>query len=67
MVTREQADATILKLAPPQLSELSKWFDDHIERSWDARLEADAKAGKFDRFKQEIERAKASGALIDCP
>jgi hypothetical protein len=67
MSTVQEIESAILKLAVPHLSELSKWFDDHIERSWDARMEADAKAGKFDRFKREIEQAKASGSLIDFP
>ena len=67
MSTVQEIESAILKLAPTQLSELSKWFDDHIERAWDARMEADAKTGKFDRFKQEIDQAKASGNLIDFP
>jgi hypothetical protein len=67
MSTVQEIESAILKLAAPQLSELSKWFDDHIERSWDARMETDAQAGKFDRFKQDIDRAKASGTLIDFP
>jgi fatty acid/phospholipid biosynthesis enzyme len=67
MSTVQEIESAILKLAPGQLSELSKWLDEHLERSWDARMEADAKAGKFDRFKQEIDRAKASGTLLDFP
>ncbi len=30
-------------------------------------MEADVRAGKFERFKEEIDRAKASGTLLDFP
>jgi hypothetical protein len=65
MSTVQEIESAILKLPPTQLSELSKWFGEHVEHSWDAQMEADAKAGKFARFKKEI--AQASGKLLDFP
>ncbi len=67
MSTVKEIEAAIEKLPPTQLSKLSRWFDEHIEQAWDERMEADAKAGKFARFKKEITRAKAAGKLIDFP
>jgi hypothetical protein len=67
MSTVQEIESAILKLEPAQLAELSKWFGQHFESAWDTRMEADAAAGKFDRFKQEIEQARAAGSLVDFP
>jgi hypothetical protein len=67
MSTVTEIESAIEQLPPPQLSQLSRWFDEYLERAWDAQMEADAKAGKFARFKEEIAQAKASDELIDFP
>jgi hypothetical protein len=67
MSTVTEIESAIEQLPPPQLSQLSRWFDEYLERAWDAQMEADAKAGKFTRFKEEIARAKAADELIDFP
>jgi hypothetical protein len=51
----------------PELSKLAQWFDAYLEKAWDARMETDAKAGKFSKFKEEIARARANGELLDFP
>jgi hypothetical protein len=67
MSTVTEIESAIEQLPPPQLSQLSRWFDEYVERAWDTQMEADAKAGKFTRFKEEIAQAKAAGELIDFP
>jgi hypothetical protein len=67
MSTASEIESAIGKLPPPQLSELSRWFDDYLEKAWDARMESDAKAGKFTLFKEEIAQARSRGELIDFP
>jgi hypothetical protein len=65
MSTVAEIESAIEHLPAPQLSQLSRWFDEYLEKAWDAQMEADAKAGKFARFKEEIAQAKAAGELID--
>jgi hypothetical protein len=67
MSTVAEIESAIEQLPPPQFSQLSQWFDEYRERVWDAQMEADAKAGKFARFKEEITQAKSAGELIDFP
>ena len=67
MSTVTEIESAIEQLPPPQLSQLSRWFDEYLERAWDAQMEGDAKSGKFARFKEEIAQAKAAGELIDFP
>ena len=67
MSTVAEIETAIAQLPLTQFSELSRWFDEYREKAWDAQMEADAKAGKFDRFKDEINKARANGELIDFP
>ncbi len=67
MSTVTEIKSAIEQLPSTQLSELSRWFDDSREKTWDAQMEADAKAGKFSYFKEEVARAKAANELIDFP
>jgi hypothetical protein len=67
MSTVEEIESAIAQLPPQQLTELSQWFDEYLEQAWDVRMEADAKAGKFSHFKEEIAQAEAAGDLIDFP
>jgi hypothetical protein len=67
MSTVVEIETAIAQLPPMQFSELSRWFDDYREKAWDAQMEADAKAGKFSKFKEEIKKARTNGELIDFP
>jgi hypothetical protein len=67
MSTVSEIETAIAQLPPMQFTELSRWFDEYREKAWDAQIEADAKAGKFGRFKEEIKKARANGELIDFP
>jgi hypothetical protein len=67
MSTVQEIESAIEHLPPAELSQLAQWFDTYLEKAWDARIEADAKAGKFAKFKEEIARARANGELLDFP
>jgi hypothetical protein len=67
MSTVAEIETAIEQLPPPQLSQLSRWFDEYLEKAWDARMESDAKAGKFAHFKEKIAQARTRGELIDFP
>ncbi len=67
MSTVQEIESAIQQLPPPELSQLVQWLDEYVEKARDARIEADAKAGKFAKFKEEIARARAKGELIDFP
>jgi len=67
MSTVAEIELAIEKLTSSQLSELSQWFEEFVAKAWDDKMEADAKAGKFDRMIEEVKRAKAAGELIDFP
>ena len=43
----------ILHLEPEDLQRLRAWFAEFDARVWDAQIEADANAGKFDSFVAE--------------
>ncbi|MEI9998365.1 MAG: hypothetical protein WDO13_03955 [Verrucomicrobiota bacterium] len=67
MSTVQEIESAIEQLPPDELSRLVQWLDEYVEREWDRRMEAHAKAGKFAKFKEEIARARATGELIDFP
>jgi hypothetical protein len=61
MSTVQEIESAIEQLQPTQLSQLYQWFDEYLEKAWDAQV------GKFTRFKEEIARAREAGELIDFP
>jgi hypothetical protein len=63
----QEIESAIEQLPAQDLSRLVQWLDEYVEKAWDERMEADAKAGKFSRFKEEIARARANGELLDFP
>lgn len=67
MSTIAEIESAIQRLDSKQLSELSKWFEEFVANAWDDQIEADAKAGKLDHFKEEIAKERAAGKLIDFP
>jgi hypothetical protein len=62
-----EIESAIQKLDSNQLTELSRWFEAFVADAWDDQIEADAKAGKLDHFKDEIAKDRAAGKLIDFP
>jgi hypothetical protein len=67
MSTVAEIESAIQKLDSKQLTELSTWFEEFVAKAWDDQIEADAKAGKLDHFKDEIAKDRAAGKLIDFP
>ena len=67
MSTLAEIESAIEQLSPPQLPQLSRWFDEYLEKGWDKRMQSDAKAGKLSRFKEEIAQARSAGELINFP
>ena len=52
----EQIEDRIKKLSPEELAKLRAWFAEFDAQAWDRQIEADSKAGKFDRL---IEKSMA--------
>ena len=59
----DEIEQQIQKLSRQEFAELRQWFLEQDWKAWDARIEADAKAGKLDRLvsdaKAEYESGKA--------
>ena len=58
MTTVESLEHAIEKLPPKELAQVRRWFAAFDAAAWDAQIEADAAAGKFDALAQE--------ALAEC-
>jgi hypothetical protein len=67
MSTIAEIESAVARLDQSQLFQFSKWFDEFLENAWDEQMERDVKAGKFDKMKAEVERARKAGELIDFP
>lgn len=63
MSTVVEIEEAIKQLPAPQLSELHQWFEEYFAEQWDARIEADAQAGKLDFLLEEAEEAHRSGKV----
>ena len=48
MTTVETIERAIKELPPDELAKLRRWFFEFDAAAWDAQIEADAAAGKFD-------------------
>ncbi|MFH0344536.1 MAG: hypothetical protein ACHBNF_20985 [Chromatiales bacterium] len=48
MTTVETIELAIKQLPPNELAKLRRWFLEFDAAAWDAQIEADAAAGKFD-------------------
>ncbi len=48
MTTVETIELAIEQLPPNELAKLRRWFLEFDTAAWDAQIEADAAAGKFD-------------------
>ena len=51
-----EIEKAIQKLTPPEIKAVADWLQEFREEMWDQQIEADAKAGKLDKF---IAKAKA--------
>lgn len=53
MPTIRDIEEAVRKLTTQELVEFRRWFAEFDAAAWDAQLEADAKAGRLDRFADE--------------
>ena len=51
-----EIEKAIQKLTPQEIKAVADWLQEFREEMWDQQIEADAKAGKLDKF---IAKAKA--------
>ncbi len=67
MSTVEEIETAIRALPREKLSELWQWWDEYRETEWDRQIEADAKAGKLDRFMEEALEEHRQGKTRPLP
>ena len=53
MTTVETIERAIEELRPEELAKFRRWFLEFDAAAWDAQIEADAAAGKFDALAEE--------------
>lgn len=61
MTTVESIERAIEQLSPDELAKLRRWFLEFDAAAWDAQIEADAAAGKFDTLAEEALAEYRSG------
>lgn len=52
-MTRIEIERAIKQLSPEELTKFRQWFMEFDAAAWDAQIEADAVAGKFDALAEE--------------
>ncbi len=60
MTTVETIERAIKELSPEELAKFRRWFL-QFDAAWDAQIEADAAAGKFDALAEEALAEYRSG------
>ena len=55
----------IVQLSKKELSELRRWFAVFDAEIWDEQIEADAAAGKLDKFAEEALKEYTTGKAIE--
>ena len=53
MTTVESLERAVVNLPPRELAEFRRWFTEFDAAAWDAQIETDAAAGKFDALAAE--------------
>jgi len=62
-----RAQRAIETLSPAEYKKLLDWLHLDSDDEWDQQMKADAAAGRFESFRQEIRRARAAGELQEMP
>jgi hypothetical protein len=65
MTKLEKIKKEIASLAPVDLHKLADWIAEYRDELWDRQIEADAVAGRLDKFIAEAKAEIASGKLRD--
>jgi len=53
MTSLESIEHAVEQLSPDELAKFRRWFSEFDSGAWDAQIEADAAAGKFDALAEE--------------
>ena len=53
MTKLEQIEKSVAELSEDELKAFAKWFEELQAERWDKQIEADAKAGKLDKFAEK--------------
>ena len=65
MTTADEIKQAVLNLPESEYVKLMDWIHELSEEAWDKQIEEDAKAGKLDFFKAQVEQAKREGTVRD--
>ncbi len=65
MSTLTEIEAAIEKLPPMKFRELRQWIAERAGREWDAQIEADVAAGKFDELRKKVRADDAAGKCAE--
>ena len=65
MATVPEIKEAILNLPKDEYDQIVEWLNELEELEWDRQIEADSSAGRLDFLREEAERAKANGTLVD--
>jgi hypothetical protein len=52
---------TVEHLSKEELDQFSKWFEEYMADQWDAQIERDAKAGRFDAMAAKVRADHRAG------
>jgi hypothetical protein len=52
---------TVEHLSKEELDAFSKWFEEYMADQWDAQIERDAKAGRFDALIEKVREDHRAG------
>jgi hypothetical protein len=53
MTKVQELEQEVRKLAPSELADFRRWFQDYDSDQWDSQIEEDAMTGKLDRLAQK--------------
>ena len=73
MSTVQEIETAIQKLTPQEIKAVADWLQEYREELWDKQIDADAAAGKLDRFADKAledhraGRVKPLDEIIDQP
>lgn len=67
MSTVLEIEEAISTLPEQEFWKLAEWFDERKADAWDARMEADAAAGKLDFLFDEAKAAREAGQMKPWP
>ena len=65
MSTLAEIEEAIEQLPPQKFRELRHWIAERDSGAWDAQIEADVAAGKFDALREKVRADYAAGKCAD--